>query len=104
METIYDQIHMNKLDVPIICPEDKVSNGKGYEEDNSEAQKLLEKLSYTKSFPKINYREGDALYPLIKDVRKVDDLTLRIIAIFAMLKESRNVQRPQNIEEILKSD
>ena len=75
-----------------------------YNENNViAAQNLLEKLSYNKSFPKLNYSKGDALYPLIKDVREVDDLTLNKIAIFAMLKEARNVQRPQNIETILKS-
>lgn len=72
--------------------------------DVNAAQKLIEKLSYSKSFTKINYSAGDPLYPLIKDVNNVDDLTLNKIAFFAMLKEARNVQRPQNIEEILKSD
>ena len=67
------------------------------------AQNLLEKLSYNKSFPKLNYSKGDALYPLIKDIQSVDDLTLNKIAFFAMLKEARNVQRPRNIETILKS-
>ncbi len=68
------------------------------------AQNELEKLSYSKSFPKINNIVGDALYPLIEDVHEVDDLKLNKIALFAMLKEARNVQRPQNIKEILKSD
>ena len=95
-----DRIVLNELNIPTIYQKNDI----GYEGDNSEAQKLLEKLSYSKSFPKINYYEGDAIYPLIKDIREVDDLTLKSIAIFAMLKESRNVQRPQNIEEILKSN
>lgn len=67
-------------------------------------QNDIDKLSYSKSFPKINYLEGDALYPLIKDIKEVDDLTLTKVATFAMLKEARNVQRPQNIKEILDSD
>lgn len=76
-----------------------------YDENNLiAAQNILEKLSYSKSFPKINYSKGDVLFPLIKDVKEVDDITLNKIAFFAMLKEARNVQRPQNIEEILKSD
>jgi len=80
------------------------TNNASLESDANAAQKFIEKLSYSKSFTKINYSKGDALFPLIKDVHNVDDLTLKTIAIFAMLKESRNVQRPQNIEEILKSD
>ena len=76
-----------------------------YDENNLiNAQNLLEKLSYNKSFPKLNYSKGDVLFPLIKDVKEVDDLTLNKIAFFAMLKEARNVQRPKNIEEILNSD
>ena len=79
------------------------SNDKNNLSTYATADKLINKLSYAKSFAKINYSKGDVLFPLLKDVHGVDDITLKTIAIFAMLKESRNVQRPKNIETILKS-
>jgi hypothetical protein len=65
---------------------------------------FISQLAYSESFTKINYSTGDALLPLLKDIKNVDDLTLESIAIFAMLKESRNVQRPGNINTIINSD